>query len=80
MIFLRHIQGLALKLQNTSFKELYENNPPQIPSPVNEPEGSSHPLATYLKGLALMERANQLLGKVNGRPLIDSGDWKTQSY
>lgn len=65
--------GTALELQNTSFRELYENNPPQIPSPAGEPEGSSHPLATYLKGLALMERANQLLGKVNaGLPLDDS--------
>ncbi|KAG8978482.1 hypothetical protein FRC05_010727 [Tulasnella sp. 425] len=65
--------GIALELQNTSFRELYENNPPQIPSPAGEPEGSSHPLATYLKGLALMERANQLLGKVNaGLPLDDS--------
>ncbi|KIO22747.1 hypothetical protein M407DRAFT_116246 [Tulasnella calospora MUT 4182] len=65
--------GLALRLQNTSFRELYENNPPQIPSPPDEPEGSSHPLATYLKGLALMERANKLLGKVNaGLPLDDT--------
>ncbi|KAG8979859.1 hypothetical protein FRB90_007863, partial [Tulasnella sp. 427] len=64
--------GVALTLQNTSFKELYENNPPQIPSPPDEPEGSSHPLATYLKGLALMEKANRLLGKVNaGLPLDD---------
>ncbi|KAG9051133.1 hypothetical protein FS837_011979 [Tulasnella sp. UAMH 9824] len=71
--------GLALTLQNTSFKELYENNPPQIPSPVNEPEGSSHPLATYLKGLALMERANQLLGKVNAGIPLDGNEFSADT-
>ncbi|KAG8900107.1 hypothetical protein FRB99_006254 [Tulasnella sp. 403] len=68
-----YASGWALSLRNTSFDELFENDPPQFSTDPNEPEGASHPLSTYLKGLAILERTNQLLGRVEaGFPLGDN--------
>ncbi|KAG8858544.1 hypothetical protein FRB96_005216 [Tulasnella sp. 330] len=54
--------GVAFNLHHHSFEELFANDPPELIKPTNEPAGVTHPLATYLKGIAILDRTEELFG------------------
>ncbi|KAG9012323.1 hypothetical protein FRB93_001745 [Tulasnella sp. JGI-2019a] len=65
--------GAAFGLHHYSFDELFANDPPELIKPAAEPAGVSHPLATYLKGIAILDRTEELFGAMQKTGNNDSG-------
>lgn len=54
-------QSIALFLHHYSFKELFSSDRPELIKPKDENiPGVSHPLAAYLKGIAILEHTDKL--------------------